>query len=123
AEIVSARHRFSGRDNAAAGKTRSGIKARPRPRLAYCRTTELHAVMQPERPVVPELHLHRHDTEARPVRRARDFPDCVLGRAESDRLLQCEAAFERSRLSAGPSTDAAAACAGREIGIGLLRRN
>src|SRR5262245_30285795 len=53
----------------------SRIKQRLDPRLRRPPPPELHALVQAERTVVPELDLQRRQPEARPVRRARDVAD------------------------------------------------
>ena len=93
------------------------------PRLAQRRAAELDAVVQAERPVVPELDRDRHDAVAGPVRRARHGAERVFRRVERDRLLEGEPAFQRARLLARPGADLRALRAGREIGVGLLRRH
>ena len=91
--------------------------------LAERVAAELDPVMQAERPVVPELDLHRHDAVAGPVRRARHGAERVFRAVERDRLLEREPAFQRARLLARPGADLRALRAGGEIGVGLLRRH
>src|SRR5262252_2836156 len=97
----------------------SRIKPHLAPRRAGRVAAELHPVVQPERPVLPELDLHRLQPVAGPVRRPRDGSHYELGGDERDRLLESVAALERRRLLAGPGADLGEARAGGEIGVGL----
>src|SRR5690606_33380039 len=104
----------------------SRIEARLHPRRRRSGAPELHPIMQPERPVVPEFHLYWHHAEARPIRRAWNIPNRVFGRIERDSLLQRKAALPGPGARACPGSDAAATWAGGEIGVRLLcsyRRN
>src|SRR5262249_53551395 len=74
------------------------IKARFRPRGPDIRPAKLNAVMQPERPLVPEFDHAGRQSVADPEWRARHRPDGKLGRFDGDRLLEGVAAFERARL-------------------------
>ena len=80
-----------------------------------CRTGEGDAVVQPKRPLLPELDLLRDDAVTRPVRRPRHRADRRISRYSAHRLLEREAAFERSRLVARPGADLRHARARREI--------
>src|SRR5690349_8613012 len=72
------------------------------PRRAERCAAKLHAIMQAERPVVPELHAERHDAVAGPVWRARHGADRMFGGLQRDRFLEGKAAFQRTRLLARP---------------------
>src|SRR5215471_8573714 len=97
------------------------IEPRFRPRGPDIRPAKLNAVMQPERPLVPEFDHNGHQSIANPEWRARHRPDGKLGRFEGDRLFEGVAAFERARLPARPSADLGRARAACEIGVGLCR--
>ena len=103
-------------------RLRSGIEARLHPRLCRSCAPKLHPIMQPERPVVPEFHLYWNHAETRPIRRAWNIPNRVLGRIKRDSLLKSKAALQRPGLRTGPRSNAAATWAGGEIGVGLLWR-
>src|SRR5438045_3103710 len=80
---------------------------------------EFDAVVQAERPVVPELEPQRIDPPAAPARWPRHLADDVLGRHQRDRLLKGKAALQRLRLLAGPGADLGLFGARRKIGVGL----
>src|ERR1041384_7116333 len=71
----------------------SRIHADLGPRPAQSRAPKLDAVVQAERPVVPELDRDRHDAIAGPVRRARDGTDGIFRGVDCDRLLEGQPAF------------------------------
>src|SRR4051794_20811875 len=73
----------------------SRIHPRLAPRSAERVAAEFDAVVQTERPVMPELDGDRHDAIAGPVRRARHGADRVFGRMQHHRLLEGEPAFQR----------------------------
>src|SRR4029079_12757063 len=75
------------------------------PRRRRARTGEGDAVVQPERPLLPELDLLRDDAEARPVRRPRHRGYAEFRRVEGHRLLERHTAFQRRRLLARPGAD------------------
>src|SRR5581483_974659 len=85
----------------------SGALSRIEPRLAPGGTCapEHDAVVQAERPLLPEFHFLRHDAVARPMRRPRHLADGVFRRIDRDRLLEGEAAFQRRGLLARPGAD------------------
>src|SRR6478752_10042911 len=95
----------------------SRIKPRLHPRRIERRAAELDAVVQAERPVVPELDQHRHDAVTGPARRPRHAADGVFGGIKRHRLFEGEAAFERKGLLAGPGADLRLLRAGGEIGV------
>src|SRR5262249_58099707 len=95
------------------------IKPRFRPGRPCLRSAKFDAVMQSERPLVPEFHHAGHDAVADPEWRPRHRPDGELGGFERDRLFEGVAAFEWARLPAGPGADLGGARAACEIGIGL----
>src|ERR687889_2028582 len=78
----------------------SGVEPRLAPALAG--SGEHEPVVEPERPVLPELHRDRCDAVAGPVGRAGNLADGVLGGVERDCLLEGKAAFEWARLLARP---------------------
>src|SRR5262245_6123389 len=93
---------------------RPGTESRPRDlrvepgRVPWCArrlATEFDPVVQPVRPVVPELDDERQQTIAGPLRRPWNGPQREPGGVERDRLLQGVAAFERRRLRARPGAD------------------
>src|SRR6267154_5010029 len=88
---------------------------------ALCRgvATEFDAVVQAERPVVPELEALWRDAPAAPPGRPRHLADHVLGGDQRDRPFERKTAFQRLRLLAGPSADLRLLRAGGEIGVGL----
>src|SRR6186997_2351156 len=57
----------------------SRVQPRLAPRAAKPLAPELDAVMQPERPVLPELDAHGHDAIARPVGWPRHRADRKFG--------------------------------------------
>src|SRR5690606_7672110 len=97
----------------------SGVKPCLAPCAAFLASEE-HAVVQPERPVVPELDGSGNDAEAGPVGRAGYFADGEFGRVFGDGLFQSETGFERPRLFRRPGSDAASARARGEIGVRLI---
>src|SRR5262245_26066304 len=98
---------------------RSWIEARLEPRRARLAAREGHAIMQPERPILPELDRNWHDAIAAPVGRPRHWADGVLCGYECHRFFEGKAAFQRRRLVARPGADLRAARARRKVGIGL----
>src|SRR5947207_10232940 len=105
------------------GDTESWVHPHLAPRLTERGAAEFDAIMQAERPVVPELHRDRHDTVAGPVRRARHGTERIFRGVERDRLLEGEPAFQRARLLARPGADLRAPRAGGEVGVGLFGRH
>src|SRR5665213_437872 len=97
----------------------SWIQPRFRPRAAGRVALEHDAIMQPERPVVPELDLRRHDAIARPVWRSRHGANGVFRGVERDRFLEGEAALQALRLLARPGADLGLLRPRREISIGV----
>src|SRR6266511_6220406 len=91
---------------------------RVEPRLAPGRVEPLAAefepIMQPERPLVPELDQERPQAVAGPVRRSRDRPEGKFRGVERDRFLEGMATLERRRLLAGPGADLGKARADRK---------
>jgi hypothetical protein len=83
------------------------------------RAAEDDAIVQTECAVAPEFDIHRFDTKAGPVRRARDLAEPELGDITGHGLLQRKPALQRARLLRGPGADAAVAGARLEIGVGL----
>src|SRR6478609_722663 len=83
----------------------SGIEPHLGPGLCPPLAAEFDAVVQPERPVVPELEPHRRDAPAAPARRSRHLADDMFGGNQRDRLLEGEAALQRLRLLARPGAD------------------
>src|SRR5258708_10084518 len=82
-------------------------KLRIEPRLGPGRAVapENDAIMQTERPVVPELDGRRHDAIAGPLRRPRHGAERVLGGIERDGFFEGEPAFQGLRLPARPGAD------------------
>src|ERR1051325_6376140 len=105
--------KFSGADAS------SRIEPRLGPRGVRRRAAKLDAVVQAVRAVVPELHDGRRDAVADPERRPRQPPEAGAGGHQRDRLLECEAAFQRRRLLARPRADLREPRAAGEIGVGL----
>src|SRR6266851_10052916 len=68
----------------------SGLRIKPRlaPRRALRVTREFDPVMQPERPVLPELDLERLQPVAGPIRRSWNRSNREFRRREGDRLLE-----------------------------------
>src|SRR5437868_1584518 len=77
------------------------------------------AVVQAERPVLPELDTLGQHAVARPVWRARHRIVAEPLRHLGDALLQELAIVDRPRLVGRPSADLAEPRAGREIGVGF----
>src|SRR3954469_5242798 len=102
---------------------RSRIEPRLAPRLVGQLAAEFNAVVQPERPVVPELEAGGRYSPAAPARRPRHVADDVSGGDFGDRLLEGKAAFQRLRLLAGPGADLRLLRPGGEIGAGFFRRH
>ena len=102
--------------NSATRLTETGV-------ASWRRAAENHAVVQPERPVVPELDLHGPYAIADPVGRAGHVADRIFERRRGDRLLEGEAGFQRARLLARPGADARVARTGGEIGVRFLGRD
>src|SRR5215471_14357709 len=98
----------------------SRVKPRLVPGRAGGLAAEFDAVVQAERPVVPELDRQREEAIAGPIRRARNRSERVFRGVERDRLLEGVAALERCRLLAGPGTDLRQARPGGEVGVGLV---
>src|SRR5690606_10177059 len=97
------------------------------PQCAHCRTASgvqhsfgpgsilqsIHiALVQPDLRAVPELERIRHETETRPVRRARHGPAVVLLLELGVAPLELLAAGHRRGLQRGPRTQLAAARSG-----------
>src|SRR5690554_5307375 len=59
---------------------------------------ENEPVMQTERPVVPELDADRHNTEARPMRRAQHLAQTEFGGINRDLLFKLESCLKRAGL-------------------------
>src|SRR5690606_17642413 len=55
-----------------------------------------NAIMQAERPVVPELDRNRADSETRPVGRAANIANGIFCSVFGNRLFQRETAFQRA---------------------------
>src|SRR6266536_550517 len=96
---------------------------RVEPRLAQGRVerfaVEFEPIMQPERPLFPELDQERPQAGAGPVRRSRDRPEGKVRGVERDRLLEGMATLERRRLLAGPGADMGTARPRREVILGF----
>ncbi len=111
--------RRRGRDRGARSVTERGVPCAMPARSALA--DEHEPIMQPKRPLLPELDPLGRDAEARPVGRPRHdrlvgiLPG-ELGKAPFERL----AAVERPRLVGGPGADLAVARPRREIGVGLV---
>src|SRR5919197_62700 len=73
------------------------IEPRLDPWRADIGAAEFDALVQPERPVAPELHGQRHDPVAAPIRRPRHGTDRIFRRIERDRLFEGKAIFHRAR--------------------------
>src|SRR4051794_39363448 len=73
----------------------SRIKARLTPWLTRCVAAELNAIMQTERPILPELHDQRHEPVAGPIRGAGNSTEREFGGRERDGLLEGMPALER----------------------------
>src|SRR6266849_1319706 len=97
----------------------SRIEARLAPGPTECRTAELDPIMQPEWPVLPELHGQRQEAIAGPIRRPRNGADHEFRGVERNCPLEGMAALERSGLVAGPCADLSKARPGGEISIRL----
>src|SRR5487761_355365 len=79
---------------------RNELRVEPRlgPRRAHAVAGKGDAVVQPERPLLPELDLGRHDPIADPMRRPRYRADCKFGGKARNRLFEGEPALQRRRL-------------------------
>ena len=91
----------------------SRIKPLLLPKVLGCRAGENDFIVKPERTVRPEFDRDGHDAIADPIERPWHRAEREFGGILRGRLLQREAAFERTRLLAGPCADAAlqgAAC-------------
>src|SRR3974390_686197 len=97
----------------------SWIESRLAPRPTQIVALEFDAVVQAERPLLPELNREWHDAVARPVERPRNVGERVFGGVDRNRLLEGEAAFQRRRLLARPGADLRLLRSAGEIGIGL----
>src|SRR5712692_4702332 len=97
----------------------SRIEPRLAPRRVQRVAAEFDPVMQPERPVLPELDQERPEAIAGPIRRSWYGANHEFRGEERDRLLEGVATLERCRLLAGPGADLGEARAGGEISIGL----
>ena len=78
---------------------------RIKPRLvpaAVCVAAEHDAVVQPERPVVPELDRLRHDAEARPVLRPRDLADRIAAPCIRQRPFPARSGFPAAATASRP---------------------
>src|SRR6185437_7725861 len=112
--ISDLKHPSSGTSDAS-----SRIKPRLAPRRAQVFPPEFDAIVQAERPLVPELDAQGQNSVTRPMRRPRHRHQRVFGGVQRNRLLESEPAFERGGLLAGPSADLGLLRAGGEIGVGL----
>src|SRR5215208_4177680 len=83
----------------------SRIEPRLDPWRAQVIAPEMDAVMQPERPVMPELHDERNDTVAAPIRGAGHGADDIFCGESADRLFEREPVLQGRRLPAGPGAD------------------
>src|SRR5918994_4507746 len=95
----------------------SGIEPRLVPAVAAA--CEHHPIVEAKRAVAQDLHGDGGDAIAPPIGGARHLADRVLRGVERDCLLEREAALERARLLACPSTDAAVTRTARKIRIRL----
>src|SRR4029077_6427034 len=102
---------------------RSWIEPRLGPRRVQIRARKRDAIVQAERPLLPELDLGRHDAVARPEWRPRPRAAGELCGVERDCLLERQAAFQRGGLLRGPGADLRHARAGAKIGVGFLLRH
>src|SRR5437764_2770624 len=96
---------------------RSRIKPLLSPALP--RTAIDDTVVQPERPLMPELDRERHDAEARPVRRPRHWPVPISRIDLRNAPLQLRPALQKTRLIGRPGADLAVSRTGSEIGVRL----
>src|SRR5260370_37817703 len=71
------------------------VKPRFRPCRLFVRTAKLKAVMQPERPLVPEFHHGGHDAVADPEWRSRGPPAGGMERREGNGPLGNATGFSR----------------------------
>src|SRR5437016_4957227 len=99
----------------------SGEQALAAPAAALARIDD--AVVQAERPILPELDALRQDAIARPVRRARHRAIAEARCRFGDALFEHSTAGNRARLIGGPGADLAEPRPRREIGIRLGRRH
>src|SRR5262249_14999381 len=97
--------------------TRSRIEPRLMPGRLERFASELHPVMQPEWPVLPELDQEGPEAVAGPIRRSWNRPNGTFRRVKRDGLLKRVRALERRRLLACRGADLGEARAGRKIGI------
>src|SRR6267143_629941 len=91
--------------------------------MAWRTANRQQPIMQPERPLLPEFYMPRHDPEPGPGRRARypTLPEAI--RKRRDPALELGAAAERARLLRGPGADLAVARPAGKIRIGLAVRD
>src|SRR5215471_9969214 len=89
------------------------------PRRSRTRACKGNTIMQTEWSLLPELDLPRSDAIAHPERRPRHGADGKLRGEPCNRFLECQPAFERGRLFAGPGPDLRHSRAGGEIGVRL----
>jgi len=81
----------------------SRIKPRLAPGLTESCAAELDPIMQPERPILPELHDQGQEAIAGPIRRSRNGTSHEFRSVERNRPLEGVAALERSgRLAQAP---------------------
>src|SRR5437870_4290003 len=93
----------------------------PSPSLAF--TGKQQAIMQPERPLLPEFYMMRHDPEPGPICRARYCTLAKAARILFNSALELGAAAERARLVRGPGANLAVARPAGEIGVGFVVRD
>src|SRR5262249_39563878 len=98
----------------------SRIKPRLAPRAPWVIALELHAIMETEWPLLPELDGNWHNPIAGPVGRPRNVTDGVFRGIYGHRLLERESAFQRGRLLAGPGADLGLLGSGGEVGSRLV---
>src|SRR5205823_1594951 len=100
-----------------------GLRKKPFPSPFLAFANKQQAIMQPKRPLLPELYAPGYDPEAGPICRARY---CTLAKAARIRLnppLELGAVFERARLVRGPGADLAVVRTAGEIGVGFVVRD
>src|ERR1700681_3569659 len=89
------------------------------PRRVHTFAAVEQPLVQPERPVAPELDGERPQTKARPMRRTRDARQRIFCGIARDFLFKCETPFQRPRLARSPGPDLAILRARGEIGVGF----
>ena len=98
---------------AMAGHTLSSrIKPRLAPRRARPLAAELDAVVQPERPVLPELDAHWNDSKTRPVRRPRHACRSRTWRCRARSPSRRRAGFPAATIACWPRRRSATGASG-----------